>query len=73
MVGKAQTYQANESDGLIDIEVSGIDHDDCPDYCDAFIESARWADSGKELTEEELEEVNKDREFVYQKLIDYLH
>lgn len=31
---------------------------DHPDYCDAFIASADWKDTGEPLTEDELEELN---------------
>ena len=53
------------------IEFDGIDHNDYPDYCDAFIESADY--DGKEMTEQELNELNNDRVFVWEKLIDYLY
>lgn len=36
-----------------DVVVSGIDHKDYPDYCDAYIESASW--NGKELDEHQME------------------
>jgi len=53
------------------IEFDGIDHKDRPDYCDAYILSADC--NGRKMTEQELEELNKNRDFVYEKLIDYLH
>jgi len=50
---------------LIDnIEVDGIDTKDYPDFCDAFIASADY--DGKEMTEEQLDELNEDRDFVYE-------
>jgi hypothetical protein len=50
---------------LIDnIEVDGIDTRDYPDFCDAFIASADY--DGKEMTEEQLDELNEDRDFVYE-------
>ena len=50
---------------LIDnIEVDGIDTNDYPDFCDAFISSADY--DGKHMTEEQLEELNEDSEFVYE-------
>ena len=55
-----------------DIEFDGIDHNDYPDYCDAFIESATY--KGRDLTEEELEWVGDDNSmWVYEKLMDYLY
>jgi hypothetical protein len=50
---------------LIDnIEVDGIDPKDYPDFCDAFIASADY--DGKEMTEEQLDELNEDSDFVYE-------
>lgn len=50
---------------LIDnIEVDGIDINDYPDFCDAFIASADY--NGKEMTEEQLDKLNEDSDFVYQ-------
>ena len=45
-------------DDLCDVEVDGIDTEDYPDFCDAFISAAPWKSSGNALTDEELEEVN---------------
>jgi hypothetical protein len=53
------------------ISFDGIDHRDYPDYCDAFIESADY--NGEPMTEEQLEELNDNRYFVYEKVWDYLH
>jgi hypothetical protein len=57
---------------IVDISIEGIDHRDAPDYCDAYIASASW-DDGTELTEEELQELNEDRSFVYEKVIDWIY
>tara|TARA_R100000951_G_scaffold114965_1_gene121559 strand:+ start:3707 stop:3892 length:186 start_codon:yes stop_codon:yes gene_type:complete len=46
------------------IEVDGIDTKDYPDFCDAFIASADY--DGKEMTEEQLDELNEDSQFVYE-------
>ena len=51
---------------LTDIEFDGVDHNDAPDYCDTFICSAAWADTGEELTSKELSYVNMDSQFVYE-------
>ena len=50
-----------------DVIVSGIDMKDYPDFCDAFIDSAIWIESGKQLTESEIDELNQDSEYVYDK------
>ena len=50
---------------LIDnIEVDGIDTKDYPDFCDAFIASAGY--DGKPMTDEQLDELNEDGDFVYE-------
>jgi hypothetical protein len=57
---------------LIDnIEFEGIDHNDYPDYCDAYIISADYG--GREMTEDEIEELNDDSGFVYDKLMNFLY
>ena len=40
---------------IINIEFDGIDFEDYPDFCDAFIEYAEWEDTGKPLNDWELE------------------
>lgn len=56
---------------ISNIRFDGIDYKDHPDYCDAFIESAEY--DGKEMTEEQLDELNDDHGFVHEKLWDHLH
>ncbi len=46
------------------IEVDGIDTKDYPDFCDAFIASAYY--DGKSMTDGQLDELNEDRDFVYE-------
>lgn len=53
------------------IEFDGIDHSDYPDYCDAYILSCEI--DGIEATEEQLNEINNDRDFVYEKLFNHLN
>ena len=54
-----------------DVEFGDVHHWDYPDYCDVFIDNAEY--DGKELSEEELDELNEDRDLVYQLLNDYLY
>ena len=57
---------------LIDnIIFDGIDHGDMPDYSDAFITSCDY--DGREVTEEELDFINVDAQFVYDSLMNYLY
>tara|TARA_R100001015_G_C4601150_1_gene156092 strand:- start:1028 stop:1222 length:195 start_codon:yes stop_codon:yes gene_type:complete len=46
------------------VEVEGIDPSDYPDFCDAYIGYAEI--DGREATDEELEELSEDRDFVYE-------
>jgi hypothetical protein len=49
---------------LIDnIKVEGIDIKDYPDFCDAFIASAYY--NNIPMTDEQLEELNLDKDYVY--------
>jgi len=51
-----------------DIEFSGIDNSDYPNYSDAFIESAIYKE--REMTQEEIDELMDDYpEFVYNQLM----
>lgn len=52
------------------VEVEGIDYSDAFDFCDAFISYAEY--DGKEMTEEQLEELNEDGDFVYKSVLDSL-
>jgi hypothetical protein len=56
---------------ISDIEFDGIDTEDYPDFCDAFIMSANY--DGEPMTEEQLEEINKDGSFVYESLMNHLY
>jgi len=56
---------------LIDnIEVDGIDTKDYPDFSDAFIASADY--DGKPMTDEQLEELNEDSDFVYESVQNHM-
>jgi hypothetical protein len=52
-----------ELDKITNIELGGIDTNDYPDFCDAYIVSAEY--NGVELTDAEIEELNCDSSFVY--------
>ncbi len=56
---------------VTDIEFGGVDMADYPKFCDAYIESA--VINGVEATEEELDVINNDYSFVYEKLQDWLY
>lgn len=52
---------------VTDVFVEGIDMKDYPDFCDAYISEAKV--DGRPATDEELEELNDNREYVYEKTI----
>lgn len=54
-----------------DVEVDGIDTRDYPDFVDAFISSATYM--GRDMTDSELDVLNDDGDYVYQKVQDQLY
>ena len=46
------------------LEIDDIDMGDYPDFCDAYISAGSYTD-GTELSDEDLEQLNNDRELVY--------
>lgn len=54
-----------------DAQITGIDNNDAPDYCDSYIFAATY--DGRPMTEDELDVLNEDSEFVYQALINKLY
>jgi len=53
------------------VAVNDVDWNDYPDFCDAFIAEA-FID-GREATDEELDAINENGEFVYKAVLDYLY
>ena len=56
---------------ITDVEVEDIDHNDALDYSDAFISSAKYHDL--ELNDKLLDKLNKDRNFVYEQVMNKLY
>jgi hypothetical protein len=51
-------------------DLDGIDVKDYPDFTDAYVTAAHWRDTGTDLTEAELNELNKDHpSFIYELVI----
>ncbi len=50
---------------IVDMQVDGIDMRDYPDFCDAFISEAYYADTGEALTDDDLDTLNDDSDLVY--------
>jgi len=61
-----------KTENIDNIKFEDIDHNDHPDYCDAFVSSADC--NGIPMTEDELTDLNENYKcFVYDELIDYLY
>ncbi len=52
------------------VEVDGIDESDYPDFTDAYISSADY--NGKEMSDDLLQLLNEDFDFVYDAVQSYL-
>ena len=59
---------------IFDCQVSNVNMDDSPDFVDAYISEAfmRTNHGTRELTEEELDKLNENGEYVYQKVMEHL-
>ena len=44
-----------------------------PEFEDSSIIAACWKDTGKDLTDEELDTLNEDSDFVYESLQEYIY
>ena len=55
---------------ISNVQVEGIDTNDYPDFCDAYIESADYDD--REMTEDELEVLNQDGCFINEAVFEKL-
>ncbi len=52
---------------ISNVEIEGIDYNDYPDFCDAYIASADY--DGQPMTQQQLDKVNEDTQFVYDQVI----
>lgn len=64
-------YQNLNTNLIVIDEWDGIDHNDAPDYCDAYVISASYA--GVSLSDIQIEDLNEDHDFVYEALMSYLY
>jgi hypothetical protein len=55
---------------IMNIAFEDVDHSDYPDFCDAYIVSAEV--NGVPLTEEQLEKLNENRDYIHEQLINNL-
>jgi len=58
---------------IVDIELEDVESSDYPDFCDAWISSARWEDTGERLSDPELEELNDNKDLVYEAIMKVLY
>lgn len=56
---------------ISDVEVDGINMNDYPDFCDSFISSATY--NGRAMSNEELDILNEDRDFVYEEVLNWIY
>jgi hypothetical protein len=73
---KGSVIEEENFDEKLDIEkienivFDGVDNSDYPDFVDVFISYASI--NGRDLTDEELDSINKDGEFVHKKFMESL-
>ena len=51
---------------ITNVVLDGIDLEDYPDFCDAYIVSADY--DGEPMTEDQIDKLNEDSDFVYTKI-----
>lgn len=56
---------------LIDDVKMHVNTSDAPDFCDSYIESATYA--GRAMTEEEIEMLNEDADYIYEQVIKWVY
>ena len=54
-------------DEIEDIELEGIDTNDYPDFCDAYVSSAVY--EGRNMTSDELDWLNDQNDWVYDQVL----
>ena len=64
MRGGSITFLNMDYSKIDNVEVSGVDINDYPDFSDAFIISADY--NGKAMTDEQLDQINDDLGFVHE-------
>ena len=53
------------------VDIGGLDWNDYPDFCDAYIESCDI--DVEEATDEQLDEINNDSQLVYELVEEWMH
>lgn len=66
-VENIKTNEMIDLNKITNVEVDGIDFKDYPDFVDAYISYAEY--NGKEMTEDELEALSDNSDFMYTALL----
>ena len=56
---------------ITDVVLDGIDFEDYPDFCDAFIVSADY--DGEPMSDDQIDKLNEDSDFVYTQIEEFLY
>jgi len=55
---------------ITNVVLDGIDLEDYPDFCDAYIVSADY--DGEPMSEDQIDKLNEDSDYVYTKIEEFL-
>ena len=55
---------------ITNVVLDGLDLEDYPDFCDAFIVSADY--DGEPMTDDQIDKLNEDSDLVYTKIEEFL-
>jgi len=55
---------------ITNVVLDGIDFEDYPDFCDAYIVSADY--DGEPMTEDQIDKLNEDSDLVYTEIEEFL-
>ena len=56
---------------ITNVVLDGIDFEDYPDFCDAYIVSADY--DGEPMSEDQIDRLNEDNDFIYTKVEEFLY
>ena len=56
---------------ITNVVLDGIDFEDYPDFCDAYIVSADY--DGEPMSDDQIDKLNEDSDFVYTKVESYIY
>jgi hypothetical protein len=71
-LAKLKTIRESLDYSKIDVvEIDGIDWSDAPEFCDAYISQATY--DGRDMTDEELDAINDDSEFLSEQVTKWIY